>query len=85
MLLVHVQQNGDIPSTKELRVMSARIVLISGNGDTLKLCLHSAHYRFCKAMMFISIFSIRVLNDLYSNRIKSTVPLTSAGVDAVVW
>ena len=31
ILLVHVQQNGDIPSTKEVRVMSPCTVLISGN------------------------------------------------------
>ena len=45
----------------------------------------SAHYRFCKAMTFISILSIRVLTDIYCNRTKSTVPLTSARVDATVW
>ena len=31
ILLAHVKQNGVIPSTKEVRVMSARTVLISGN------------------------------------------------------
>ena len=36
ILLVHVQQNGDIPSTKEVCVMSARTVLISGN----ERCFH---------------------------------------------
>ena len=30
ILLAHVKQNGDTPSTKEVRVMSARTVLISG-------------------------------------------------------
>ena len=43
-----------------------------------------AHCRFCKAMMFIPIFNNRVLTELYSNRTKSTVPLTSAGVGAAV-
>ena len=31
ILLAHVKQNGIIPSTKEVRVMSACTVLISGN------------------------------------------------------
>ena len=44
-----------------------------------------AHCRFCKAMMFIPIFNNRVLTELYSNRTKSTVPLTNAGVGAAVW
>ena len=33
ILLAHVKQNGDIPSTKEVRVLSARTVLISGNAS----------------------------------------------------
>ena len=31
ILLAHIKQNGVTPSTKEVRVMSARTVLISGN------------------------------------------------------
>ena len=38
ILLAHVKQNGVIPSTKEVRVMSARTILISGNALNACLC-----------------------------------------------
>ena len=43
ILLVHVQQNGDIPSTKEVRVMSARTVLISGNVTVTLFLFNNLH------------------------------------------
>ena len=65
ILLAHVKQYGVIPSTKEVRVMSARTILISGNA--------LRQYKIASKTMTDEILRTKSIACLYNNCISANM------------